>query len=79
MLKLVFPKFYFKFFRFEVLSQTLKNWISVDMKIYQYIRKKQNLTDIWKLGCFQSLEIFLCFMSLVVYSERKCQQQISRR
>ena len=56
------------------------NWIRVDLTIYLDICKKLYFTGIWKLGCFQNLYIFLCFVnscSLIVYVERKCQQQIN--
>ena len=35
-----------------------RNWIRVDITIYQYIRKKLNYTGIWKIGCFPKLTNF---------------------
>ena len=37
-----------------------RNWIKVDIQIYQYIHKKLNCTGIWKLSCFKTLYIFCC-------------------
>ena len=57
-----------------------RNWIMVDIIIYQNTCKKLNCTAVWSLGCFQNLYILISFMnkcSLIFYMERICQQQIN--
>ena len=63
------------------LHTTHRNWMRVDVIIYQYIFKKLICTVSWKLGYFQDVHNILGFLNsciFVVYLVRKCKQQISR-